>query len=88
MKFIPTQRSPTANKITQTNGSKVNSTTNIVLKASLREFTYQKFVDYLEQQMVNAKDIDNFEVYHVLDFSSPIFDERGTGTIVQLRSEK
>ena len=36
--------------------------------------------------MVNAKDIDNFEVYHVLDFSSPIFDERGTGTIVHTNS--
>ena len=36
--------------------------------------------------MVNAKDIDNFEAYHVLDFSSAIFDERGTGTIVHTNS--
>ena len=53
---------------TQTDGSKGNSKANSVLKASFQESTRGKFVDYIKQWMVYAKDIDDIEIHHVLDF--------------------
>lgn len=56
------------------------------MKASLLELTYQKYIDYIKQQMVNAKEIENFEIHNLLDFASCMFDKGVTGTVAHRNS--
>lgn len=66
------------NEKIQTDGSKSNSRTKVVLQRSLWEFTHDKHNGFIKKWIVYAKyfEIDNTETYCVLEFLSKMLDKR------------